>query len=44
MDFFLNIFFGPATAETRAKLDSELEQVPVDSEGGGGGNGSCTVA
>ena len=44
MDFFLNIFFGPATAETRAELDSELEQVPVDFEEGGGGNTGCIVA
>jgi len=44
MDIFFNLFFGPATAETRAELDSELEQVPVDFEGGGGTTGSCIVA
>jgi len=43
MDFFFNLF-GPATAETRAELDSEIEQVPVDFEEGGGTTGSCVVA
>ena len=32
MDLFFNPFFGSATAETRAELDAESEQVPVESE------------
>ena len=44
MDFFFNLFFGPATAEACAELDSELEQVPVDFEDGGNGGGNCIVA
>ena len=44
MDFFLNLFFGPATTEARADLDTEVEQVPVDFEGEGGQNGGCVVA
>jgi len=44
MDFFLNLFFGPATSETRTELDSEIEQVPVDFEGGSGSTQGCVVA
>ena len=44
MDFFFNLFFGPATSETRTELDSEIEQVPVDFENGGAGTGGCVVA
>jgi len=43
MDSFFSLF-TPATAETRAVLDDEIEQVPVDFEGGGGTTGSCVVA
>jgi len=43
MDFFFNLFFGPATSETRTELDSEIEQVPVDYEGGSGSGNGCVV-
>jgi len=39
MDFFFNLF-GPA----RTELDSEVEQVPVDFEGGSGSGSGCVVA
>ena len=43
MDFFFSLF-APATAETRAELDDEVEQVPVDFEGGSGPTQGCVVA
>jgi hypothetical protein len=43
MDFFFNVF-APAITETRAELDSEVEQVPVNLDDGGGGSQSCIVA
>jgi hypothetical protein len=43
MDSFFNLF-GTATVETRAELDSEVEQVPLDFEDGGGGSQNCVVA
>jgi len=39
MDFFFNLF-GP----TRTELDSEVEQVPVDFEGGSSTGQGCVVA
>jgi len=42
MDFFFSLF-APATAETRAELDDEVEQVPVDFEGGSGTGQGCVV-
>ena len=44
MDFFLNLFFGPATTEARTDLDTEVEQVPVDFKGDGSQNRGCVVA
>jgi hypothetical protein len=39
MDFFFNLF-GP----TRTELDLEVEQVPVNFDGGGQNSGGCVVA
>jgi len=45
MDFFFKLFFPAAPAEARAELESEIEQIPVDfDDGGGTNNGGCIVA